>query len=159
MAVSPPSREILIEECDIENQRQSSLNSERANANACNEAYAFICKHGTRLQVLVALLFSNISNAIFSLIAHVENGLLEPDRRMGHKAYGYILKLLGGLLTIYTMVFTTLAQGPRLHCEHWWIPFALVLIASVAVAIAVFCQLKKLSRSARQVCLRPSHTR
>jgi hypothetical protein len=152
MADSPASLEI--EECDIENQRQSSLNSEHANANGCNKAYAFICKHCARLQILV----SNISKAILPA-AHVENGLLEPDRLMAHKEYGYIRKLLQGLLTIYTLVFTTLAQGPRWHCEHWWIPFSLVLIVSVAVAIAVFCQLKEVSRSARQVCLHPSLTR
>ena len=105
-----------------------------------------------------ALLFSKVSKANLPA-AHVENSLLEPDRLMGHKAYGYILELLGGLLTNYTLVFTTLAQGPRWHCEHWRIPFSLVLIVSVAVAIAVFFQLKKMSRSARQVCLHPSHTR
>ena len=157
MADSPPSLEI--EESDIESQQQNSLNSEHANANGCTKAYAFICKHGARLQNRVALGFSNISKAIFLPAAHVENGPLEPEHLMGYKANGHILKLLGGLLTIYTLVFTTLAQGKRLRCVHWWIPFSLVLIVSVAVAIAVFCQLKKMSRSARQVRLHPSHTR
>ena len=157
MADSPPSLEI--EESDIEIQQQNSLHFEHANANGCNKAYAFIREHSALLQILVALLFSKISKAIFSPAAHVENGPLEPDRLMGHKAYGYILKLLGGLLIIYTLVFTTLAQGTRLRCVHWWIPFSLVLIPSVAVATAVFFQLKKMSRSARQVRLHPSHTR
>ena len=76
-----------------------------------------------------------------------------PASLMGHQEYDFILELLGGLLTIYVTVLRTLAQETRLHCEHWWIPFFFVLIVSVAGAVAVFFQLKKMPRSARQVCL------
>lgn len=154
--MAPPSREI--KEFDIENQQQSGLNSEHANANGCNESYALIRKHGARLQILVARVLSYISiQGIFLQAGHVENGLLDPEHLMGQREYGSILKLLQVLLIICTGVFTVLAQGPRLHCKHWWIPFSIVLMVSVAVTIATFCELKKISRNSRQVRLHSIH--
>ena len=81
---------------------------------------------------------------------------LESEEAEVNKAYGSILKLskLSLVLAISDSgMITVVAQGTRLQCVHWWIPFLLILIVSGAVAIATSCQLKKISRSPGKVCI------
>lgn len=77
---------------------------------------------------------------------------LESEQAKVNKAYGSILKLISVLAIFYPGMITVVAQGTRLHCVHWWIPFSLILIVSGAVAIATSCQLKKFPRSPLKVC-------
>ena len=76
---------------------------------------------------------------------------LESEQAEVNKAYGSILKLILVLSIFDFGMITIVAQGTRLHCVHWWIPFSLILIVSGAVVIATSCQLKKISRSSRNV--------
>jgi hypothetical protein len=78
---------------------------------------------------------------------------LESEQAEDNKAHGSILKLISVVAIFYSGMITVVAQGTRLHCVHWWIPFLLILIVSVAVAIATSCQLKKIPRSPRKVCI------
>lgn len=78
---------------------------------------------------------------------------LESEQAEVNKAYGSILKLILVLSIFDFGMITIVAQGTRLHCVHWWIPFSLILIVSGAVVIATSCELKKISRSPRKVCI------
>ncbi len=78
---------------------------------------------------------------------------LESEQAEANRAYGSILKLNLVLAIFSSGMMTVVAQGTRLHCVHWWIPFSLILIVSGAVVIATSCQLKKISRSPRKVCI------